>query len=71
MKILYSKLFIIKSLNFQDQRVVYRFLKDIKDEERNLESGLSDRASSAAIAERAQSLEDILDNLKKYILKIN
>jgi hypothetical protein len=38
-----------------------------------LDSGLSDRASSAAIAERAQSLEDILDNLKKYIsiLKIN
>lgn len=48
-----------------EQRVVYRFLKDIKDEDRHLDSSLSDRASSAAIADRAQSLEDILDNLKK------
>lgn len=47
-----------------DQKVVYKFLNDL-EQGRNLESSFSDRASSATVAERAQSLEDILDNLKK------
>lgn len=54
-----------------DQKVVYRFLKDIKneDEERNIQSAMS--ATDSNISDKAQSLEDILDNLKKYRSKFN
>ncbi len=51
-----------------EQKVVYRFLKDIKDEEyennnRDINSAMS---ADSAVSDKAQSLEDILDNLKKY-----
>ena len=51
----------------KEQKVVYRFLKDIKDEEyeneRNINSSLSVPESN--VSDKAQSLEDILENLKK------
>jgi hypothetical protein len=48
-----------------EQKIVYRFLKDIKDEDRDIESAFSN--NSTGVADKAQSLEDILDNLKKFI----
>lgn len=55
-----------------EQKVVYRFLSNIKDEEYDNErnnSALS--AADSNITDKAQSLEDILDNLKKYRNKFN
>lgn len=51
-----------------DQRIVYRFLKDLKDEEREREERVLSAATSYYhnINDKAQSLEDILNNLKKY-----
>jgi DNA primase len=55
-----------------EQKVVYRFLKDIKneDDERNIRSAMSNPSSNVS-SDKAQSLEDILDNLKKYRSKFN
>jgi len=55
-----------------DQRVVYRFLKNIHNDD-DCGSVLSERPGSSAPAhiDNTQSLEDILDNLKKYRNKFN
>ena len=68
---LFLKCFIQFKILFKtkllEQKVVYRFLKDIKDEEydneRNTNSALSQPESN--VSDKAQSLEDILENLKK------
>ena len=47
-----------------DQKVVYHFLKNIKNEGRaDTQSVLSD---GSELSEKAQNLEDILNNLKRY-----
>lgn len=55
-----------------DQKVVYKFLNNLQSEEDNM-SVYSERSSSAVPIphDRTQSLEDILDNLKKYRHKFN
>lgn len=56
-----------------DQRVVYKFLNNINNEDDSY-SVLSDgRPCSSAVInhDKTQSLEDILDNLKKYRNKFN
>ncbi|CAF0750796.1 unnamed protein product [Brachionus calyciflorus] len=52
-----------------DQKVVYRFLRDLKEEDGDRASVASSMDSS--VSDKAQSLEDILDHLKKYRTKFN
>lgn len=55
-----------------DQRVVYRFLNNMNNED-DSSSVFSERPDSAVSHphDKTQSLEDILDNLKKYRYKFN
>lgn len=55
-----------------DQKVVYRFLSNLKEEEMN-RSEMSSAMSStdSSVSDKAQSLEDILEHLKKYRSKLN
>lgn len=56
-----------------DQRVVYRFLRNIHKDD-DCGSVMSERPESSitpAHIDKTQSLEDILDNLKKYRSKFN
>jgi hypothetical protein len=55
-----------------DQKIVYRFLKDLKydDIEQRPPSSVLSGASST-ISEQAQNLEDILNNLKRYKRRFN
>ena len=59
----------------KDQKIVYRFLKDIKDEDYDRNDGassvLTTTTTTNVFDNKAQSLEDILDNLKKYRGKFN
>ncbi len=66
-----NKIMLIQTI---DQKIVYKFLKDIKDEEYDRTDGASSivtTASTNIFENKAQSLEDILDNLKKYRSKFN
>ena len=50
-----------------EQRIVYKFLKEIKDEKYEDQSCIASVAGSLdENGQNVQSLEDILDNLKKY-----
>jgi hypothetical protein len=71
--IVYAKLIILVNKKITDQRIVYRFLKDIKDEDYDRTDGASSVVTSSTnvFDNKAQSLEDILDNLKKYRSKFN
>lgn len=46
-----------------EQKIVYKFLKDLRSEGRPDSSAFSD---SSELSEKAQNLEDILSNLRKY-----
>jgi hypothetical protein len=49
-----------------EQKVVYRFLRNLKSEQRNDQS--SALSESSSLSERASNLEDILNNLKRQAL---
>ena len=50
-----------------EQRVVYNFLTDIKDEEEyDKDEVISVLSSRSSVADKCKSLEDILNNLKRY-----